>query len=146
MDCGMLKGMIEGATPWVSQSGLTAEVLEPRHVLLRLPGERHLNQVGHVYSGALFTLMEMAGAALLACSYPFGKYIPINKGMEIQFLSPAVTDVLCELSLSEEEANEMRRPIDEKGKGEWVLGMDCRDTEGALIAKAVCTYYVKKLG
>ena len=66
-------------------------------------------------------------------------------GMDIQFLNMGVTDILCELSIPEEEAKEMLRPIDEKGKGEWVLEMDCRDTEGTIIAKSVCHYYIKKM-
>lgn len=145
MDYSTLKPMIEATIPWVKDSGLSAEVLEERHVVLRLPKDRHLNHVGIVYAGSLFMLMEIAGAALFACTYPFGKYVPINRQMEIKFLSMGVTDVLCELAITEERAREMIRPIDEKGKGEWVLEMDCRGTEGSVIAKAVCQYYVKKL-
>ena len=145
MDYRELKPMIEGTIPWVQDSGLSAEVLEERHVVLRLPKDRHLNHVGIVYAGSLFMLMEIAGAALFACTYPLGQYIPINKGMDIQFLNMGVTDILCELSITEEKAKEMLQPIDEKGKGEWVLEMDCRDTEGTTIAKSVCHYYVKKM-
>ncbi len=145
MDYSKLKPMIEATIPWVKDSGLSAEVLEERHVVLRLPKDRHLNHVGIVYAGSLFMLMEIAGAALFACTYPFGKYVPINKEMEIKFLSMGVTDILCELAITEEKAREMIRPIDEKGKGEWILEMECRDTEGCVIAKAVCHYYVKKL-
>ncbi len=145
MDYSALKPMIEGTIPWIKESGLSAEILEERHVVLRLPKDRHLNDVGIVYVGSLFMLMEIAGAALFACTYPFGKYIPINKGMDIRFLNMGVTDILCELSLSEDTAKEMLWPIDEKGKGEWVLEMDCRDTEGTIIAKSTCHYYVKKM-
>lgn len=145
MDYRALKPMIEGTIPWVQDSGLTAEILEERHVVLRLPKDRHLNHVGVVYAGSLFMLMEIAGAALFACTYPVGKYIPINKGMEIKFLNMGVSDILCELSLSEEKAEEMLKPIDEKGKGEWVLEMDCRDTQGTVVAASVCRYYVKKM-
>jgi len=146
MDYTALKPMIEETIPWVKDSGLTAETLEERHVLLRLPKERHLNHVGIVYAGSLFMLMEIAGAALFACTYPFGRYIPINKEMHIRFLKMGTTDIICELSIDEEKAKEMIRPIDEKGKGEWVLEMDCRDTEGNIIATSVCHYYIKKMG
>jgi acyl-coenzyme A thioesterase PaaI-like protein len=145
MDYSSLKPLIEGTIPWVKDSGLSAEVLEERHVVLRLPKDRHLNNVGVVYAGSLFMLMEIAGAALFACTYPLGKYIPVNKRMDIEFLNMGVTDILCELSLTEEKAREMLRPIDEKGKGEWMLEMDCRDTEGTVIAKSVCHYSVKKM-
>jgi acyl-coenzyme A thioesterase PaaI-like protein len=145
MDYSALKPMIEGTIPWVEDSGLSAEVLEERHVVLRLPKDRHLNHVGIVYAGSLFMLMEISGAALFACTYPFGRYIPINKGMDIRFLNAGLTDILCELSISEQKAKEMIRPIDEKGKGEWVLEMDCRDTEGNIVATSVCQYYIKKI-
>jgi acyl-coenzyme A thioesterase PaaI-like protein len=145
MDFGALKPLIEEATAWIRESGLSAQVLEERHVVLRLPRDRHLNRVGHVHGGAALVLMEMAGAALLACTYPFGRYVPIHKAMEIQFLGAAATDLFCELTLSESAAAEMVRPIDEKGKGEWVLEVHCRDAQGTPIAKAVCTYYVKKM-
>ncbi len=145
MDYSKLKPMIEETSPWVRDSGLSAEVLEERHVVLRLPKDRHLNRVGSVYGGSLFMLMDNAGAALFACTYPLGRYIPVNKAMEIRFLNMGTTDILCELALSEKRAQEMLRAIDEKGKGEWVLEMDCRDTEGTVVAEATCRYFVKKL-
>lgn len=145
MDTAALKAMIEGTIPWVRDSGLQAELLEERHVILRLPKDRHLNHVGIVYAGSLFMLMEVSGAALFACTYPLGKYIPINREMTIRFVHMGVTDILCELSISEEKALEMIRPIDEKGKGEWVLEMDCRDTDGNVVATSTCHYYIKKI-
>lgn len=145
MDSAALKAMIEGTIPWVRDSGLQAELLEERHVILRLPKDRHLNHVGIVYAGSLFMLMEVSGAALFACTYPLGKYIPINREMTIRFVHMGLTDIRCELSISEERALEMIRPIDEKGKGEWVLDMDCRDTDGNVVATSTCHYYIKKI-
>jgi hypothetical protein len=145
MDYMAMKPYIEETIPWVKASGLNAEVLEARHAVLRLPKEGHLNHVGIVYAGSLFMLMEIGGAALFGCTYPLGKYIPINKEMSIKFLKMGTTDILCDLSISEEKAAEMIRPIDEKGKGEWVLEMDCRDTEGNVFATSVCHYYIKKM-
>ena len=43
------------------------------------------------------------------------------------------------------KAAEMIKPIDAKGKGEWILEMDCKDTEGNIIASSVCHYYIKKM-
>ena len=146
MDYATLKPYIEETIPWVKASGLKAEVLENRHVVLRLPRDQHLNHVGIVYAGSLFMLMEIAGAALFGCTYPLGKYIPINKEMHIKFLKMGITDILCDLSISEEKAAAMIVPIDEKGKGEWVLEMDCRDTGGNVVSSSVCHYYIKKIG
>jgi hypothetical protein len=41
MDYSTLKTMVEETIPWVKDSGLSAEVLEARHVGLRLPKDRH---------------------------------------------------------------------------------------------------------
>lgn len=145
MDTAALKSMIEGTIPWVRDSGLQVELLEERHVILRLPKDRHLNHVGIVYAGSLFMLMEVSGAALFACTYPLGKYIPINREMTIRFVRMGVTDILCELSITEEKALEMIKPIDERGKGEWVLDMECRDMDKNVIATSTCQYYIKKV-
>ena len=144
MDYESLKPMLEGTIPWVKDSGLTAELLEERHILVRLPKERHLNHVGVVYAGSLFMLMEISGAALFACTYTLGKYVPINKEMSVKFLKMGITDIICELSISKEKAEEMIQPINEKGKGEWILDMECKDTEGNVIATSVCHYYIKR--
>jgi len=140
-----LKPAVEETVPWVKTSGLTAEILEERHVVLRLPKEGHLNHVGIVYAGSLFMLMEIAGATLFGCTYDFGKYIPVNKEMQIKFVKMGITDIVCDLTISKEKAAEMIQPIDERGKGEWILEMDCRDTEGNVVATSVCHYYIKKM-
>ena len=141
-----LKTMIVEMIPWVKDSGLTVPVAEERHVVLKLPCERHMNHVGIVYAGSLFMLMEIAGAALMAVTYPITEYVPINKGMSIDFIKPGLTDVHCELSISEEEAAEKIKPIDENGRGEWILDMETKDENGEVIATSRCTYYVKKIG
>ncbi len=144
-DYATMKPMIEESIPWIKDSGLTVDTLEERHIILRLPKERHLNHVQIVYAGSLFMLMEVAGAALFGCTYPLGKYIPINKEMSIKFLNMGITEIICDLSISEEEAKEKILPIDEKGKGEWILEMDCHDTDGKIVASSVCHYYIKKM-
>ena len=146
MDTDILRTMLEEMIPWVKDSGLRAELLEERHARLRLPKDRHLNHVGIIYAGSLFMLMEVAGAALFGCTYPFGLYIPITKEMTIRFVAMGKTDIVCDLRISKETAAEMIAPIDEKGKGEWTLDMDCVDTDGNLVAASTCHYYIKKMG
>jgi acyl-coenzyme A thioesterase PaaI-like protein len=145
VDYAALKKYIEAAIPWITASGLTAELLEDRHVTLRLPRDRHLNHLGIVYAGSLFMLMEVAGAALLACTYHLGRYIPITREMHVKFLRMGTTDITCDLSISEAQAAAMILPIDEKGRGEWVLEMDCRDANGKVVSSSVCHYYVRKV-
>ncbi len=142
-----LKQMVVEAIPWVKDSGMTAEVVEERHVVLKLPKDRHLNHVGIVYAGSLFMVMEIAGAVLMAVTYPPGEnygYVPINKGMSIDFIKPGMTDMYCDLTITEEEAVEKIKPIDENGRGDWFLDMEIKNEEGEVCATSRCNYYVKK--
>ena len=145
MDYDALKPMLEETIPWIRDSGIRAEVLEERHAVLRLPRDHHLNHVGIIYAGSLFALMELAGAALFGCTYTLGKYIPINKEMSVKFLKMGTTDIVCDLSISEDRAAEMIEPIDARGRGEWTLEMECTDTTGNVVATSECHYYIKKI-
>ena len=146
MDYSALKAFIEESIPWVKAGGLTAELLEERHIILKIPKERHVNHVGTVYAGSTFMLMEIAGAALAASTYGLGRFIPLNKEMTIRYKKPATTDIFCELTISEEEAAEKIKPIEEKGKGIWPLEMEAKDETGVVVATSSCNYYLKKIG
>jgi thioesterase domain-containing protein len=142
MDLGDLKKAITDTIPWVKMSGICVETFQEGHVKLCVPVENHLNHVGIIYAGTHFMLMEVAGAALFLATYGIEKYIPINKGMSIRFLKPATTDISCELRLDREEGLEKLKPIEEKGRGEWVLDMSITDAHGTIVSTSTCTYYL----
>lgn len=133
---------ITDTIPWVKMSGITVETFEDTHVKLLVPAANHMNHVGIVYAGTHFMLMEVAGAALFISLYGVERFIPINKGMSIRFHRPAMTDIACELRMSREEAQEKLKPIEEKGKGEWVLDMTVTDANGTVVSSSTCTYYI----
>jgi acyl-coenzyme A thioesterase PaaI-like protein len=142
MDLGDLKKAITDTIPWVKMSGINVETFQEGHVKLCVPMENHLNHVGIIYAGTHFMLMEVAGAALFLATYGIEKYIPINKGMSIRFLKPATTGISCELRLDREEGLEKLKPIEEKGRGEWVLDMAVTDAHGTIVSTSTCTYYL----
>jgi len=41
-----------------------------------------------------------------------------------------------------EEAQEKLKPVEEKGKGEWVLDKTVTDTNGTIVPASRCTYYL----
>ena len=139
-----LPGLLTETIPWVKDGGLKLIEATDRHVKLMIPKDKHLNHVGIVYAGSLFMLMEVAGAALMATTYT--GYVPINKGMSIEFKKPGLTDMYCDLTLTREDADAMIKPIEEseKKKGDWVLKMEATDENGQVCATSVCTYYLKK--
>jgi acyl-coenzyme A thioesterase PaaI-like protein len=142
MDLETLKMAVTDTIPWVKMSGLCMEIFEEGHVKLSVPAKNHLNHVGIVYAGTHFMLMEVAGAALFLVTYGIEKFLPINKGMEIRFLKPATTDISCELRIEREEAREKLKPIEVKGRGEWILDMTVSDIRGVTVSTSTCTYYL----
>ncbi len=142
MDLETLRTAITDTIPWVKMSGLAVDIFEEGHVKLSVPAVNHMNHVGIVYAGTHFMLMEVAGAALFLATYGIDKFLPINKGMNIRFLKPATTDISCVLSLNKDEAQEKMKPIEEKGRGEWILDMAVTDAQGAIVSSSTCTYYL----
>jgi acyl-coenzyme A thioesterase PaaI-like protein len=137
-----LKAAILDAVPWVKMSGITIDLFTPGHVKLSVPATYHLNHVGIMYAGTHFMLMEIAGAALFLATYGVDRFLPINKGMSIRFLKPAFTGVSCELKMDASEAREKVKPLEEKGKGEWVLDMTVTDANGITVSSSTCTYFI----
>jgi acyl-coenzyme A thioesterase PaaI-like protein len=142
MDIEALKTAITDTIPWVKMSGLCLDIFEEGHVKLSVPAINHMNHVGIVYAGTHFMLMEVAGAALFLATYGIERFLPINKGMDIRFLKPAFTDISCELRIEREDAREKLIPIEEKGRGEWILDMTVSDIRGVTVSTSTCTYYL----
>lgn len=142
MDLETLKTAITDTIPWVKMSGLEVDIFEEGHVKLSVPAVNHMNHVGIVYAGTHFMLMEVAGAALFLATYGIDKFLPINKGMNIRFLKPATTDISCVLTLDKDEARKKMKPIEEKGRGEWILDMAVADVQGTIVSSSTCTYYL----
>lgn len=142
MDLNALRSAITDTIPWVKDSGLCVDIFEQGHVKLSVPAARHLNHVGIVYAGTHFMLMEVAGAALFMATYGIERFVPVNKGMSIRFMKPALTDISCELSLSSEEAAARMAPVIERGKGDWILEMSVTDVNGTTVSNSSCNYYL----
>jgi len=142
MDGMTLQQALMDKIPWVKESGLKVDVFEERHIRLSVPKNKHLNHVGTVYAGTQFMLMEIAGAALFIATYGIKRFVPINKGMSIRYLKPASTDLFCDLTITPEEAQTMIKPIEERGKGEWLLNMSATDEQGVTVSTSSCTYYI----
>lgn len=143
MDFELLKSIVLNAVPWMATSGLNVDILEERHVRLSVPvREKHLNHVGIVWAGTHFMIMEVAGAALFGATYDFRRFVPVNKGMSIRYLRPAVTDLVCDISIGAEEAAEKIRLVEEKGRGDWIIDVPVTDAGGNLVSSSTCNFYI----
>lgn len=78
---------------WVGDGKFTNEILDERHVRVVVPVEGlHLNHVGIVYAGTMFTAMELAAGAIFMCTYGLDEFVPIVSNFEISFLKPTKKD------------------------------------------------------
>lgn len=136
------KSFSQSPIEYVNMACLEPEVLEERHVRLRLPAKPlHMNHVGTVYAGSMFTIAEIAGANLFMCTYG-DAYIPILKSVKVQYMKPAMGDVLVDLTIDEETAREKIVPIAERGKGDYLLDVPLMDEGSQQVALAQFNYYV----
>jgi thioesterase domain-containing protein len=127
--------------PVVQFSGFGVEKLKDRDITVFMPMGPNTNHVGIMYAGSLVMLVEMAGAALFATTYPYERYTLINKGMSIRYLKPSMTKTYCRLSISKEDAEAKIKPVDERGRGDWIIDITAVDEKGVEVCKANCNYY-----
>ena len=100
------EAITHGKIQYLNDAGLAPELFEERHVVCRLPvNPVHMNHVGIAYAGSFFIVAEATGASLIKCTYG-KKYVAIIKNATLDYLRPAKTDLVVDLSMTEEEAKE----------------------------------------
>ena len=136
------EAITHGKIQYLNDAGLAPELFEERHVVCRLPvNPVHMNHVGIAYAGSFFSVAEATGASLIKCTYG-KKYVAIIKNATLDYLRPAKTDLVVDLSMTEEEAKERIAYVEEHGKGQYPLDIPVKDAEGNLCANVHITYYL----
>lgn len=144
VNCEAIKKLVENMPiPYAKMSGLYLEEIEERHAKLCLPlGDLHKNHVGTAYAGSMFVLAEIYTAVIIYATYGMEKYIPIASKAEIEYMKPTRNDLVIDMSFTEEEAAELIRPVEERGRGRITLNIPIRDTEGVDVAKVTAVVYL----
>lgn len=139
-----IKKLIENMPiPYAKMSGMYLEEVEERHAKMVLPlGELHKNHVGTAYAGSMFVLAEIYTAVIIYATYGLDKYIPIASKAEIEYVKPTKSDLVIDVTLSEEEAEDMIRPVKERGRGRITLNLPIKDVEGNDVAKVMAVVYL----
>lgn len=128
---------------WVELGKFSNDIIEERHIRMSAPVEGlHINHVGTVYAGSMFTLLELAAGAIFMCTYGLDEYVPIVAGFEIKYLKPTKKDIVVDIEWTEEEAEAFIKPIKERGRGRLPVEMTLKDVDGVEVAKAVSTLYI----
>lgn len=140
---GLADNVNNGPTPFINMANMQAEVVEERHVKLRLPVEGlHMNHVGIAYAGSEFILAEIAGGTLFMATYGTDEFVPILKGVDIKFVKPGTKDLQVDIALTEEEAEEKigaRSASAVAATTSWTSPV--YDVDGLLVAQMNFNYY-----
>ena len=141
-----IRQYIEKPFAFIERMGVQAPVLEHGHVKLSAPLAPNINHIGTMYAGALFTLAELPGGALFLTSFDVNRFYPIVKEMTIQFRRPAATDAVIDIRMNEAEVQRIQQEADARGKSEYVLEGEVKDTNGQVVALSRGIYQLRKHG
>ncbi len=139
----ILKELVENKIAFVERMGLKVLALTSGYVKLWAPLRGNENHIGSMYAGALFTLAEIPGGALILTTFDPTKCYPIIKELTIKFIRPAQSDVTTEISLSQEEVDRIVREISDNGKAEFVLRAELKDGSGTVVATSQGLYQLR---
>ncbi len=107
---------------------------------MKMPFEPNKNHVGTMYAGALFTLAEIPGGAVLISAFDMQTFFPTLAKITTKFTAPARTAVTVVCDLSEEELERIENEATETGKSVFILELELKDEKGVVVAKTVGHY------
>jgi acyl-coenzyme A thioesterase PaaI-like protein len=137
--------LIVDAVEGIKRTGIRVLSLRDRYAKMLMPLEGNVNHVGMMYAGSLFTLGEIAGGAIHVVSFDMAKLFPVVKEINIRFRRPAMSDVIMEAELSQEEASRIQAEALEKGKADYALNLELEDAGGEVVAIVDGTWQVRAM-
>jgi thioesterase domain-containing protein len=139
------KNLVENSIGFLKRMGMKVLVMEPNHVEVMAPIAGNENHLGTVYAGALFSIAEVPGGVLFYTTFDASRFYPIVKDVRIRFLKPATTDVTVAMSMLPGEARRITREAEEKGKADFQMETEVRDTRGEVVAVTTSLYQIRRI-
>ena len=135
--------MFQKGIPFAARTGIEATRLEKDGIELKMPLAPNINHIGTMYAGALFTLGEMMGGAVAMVYFIEHSLIPIVKGLNIKFTKPAKMDITAGYAMTEDEVNRIIAECKEKGKADYSIKLELKDSTGLVVAVTEGLYQVR---
>jgi len=88
---------------------------------------------------------EFAGGILHIVPFDYMKFFPIVKEVNIRFRRPALTDVVMEVNICEEEAETLLNEAQEKGKADFSRNLALIDVSGETVAEVKCVWQIGQI-
>jgi hypothetical protein len=136
---------VESGIEGIRRTGIKVLEMRDRYVKTLMPLEGNINHVGIMYAGSLFTLGETMGGAISGVAFDLEQFFPIVKDITIKFRRPAVTDVTLELTMGEDEADRIQQEAQEKGKADFTLDLELKDTNGETVSLVHGVWQIRKI-
>jgi len=145
VDVSDVQSLIEEKVPVAGFLGLSVEAVEPGRVRLRMPFSPQIkNHLDIVYAGAIFTLAEIAGGVAMLSAFEQDGCTVLARRMEIDYVRPSRSDLLCEVTLSAAVIADSRDAVRAAGKADVVLPVEVHDERGRVIARVSAFYYLRQ--
>lgn len=139
----VIKKMAAKAIPFVRRSGLRVDIFKRGHVRCSMPLKPNKNHIGTMYAGALFTLAEMPGGVLFLSSFDNKAFFPIVKELTMKFVKPATETISVDITMTEERIQELQTLAKEKGKAEFILEGELKNSAGEVVAVSRGVYQLR---
>lgn len=136
-----VENVLRTNVPLVGTMGM--EVLEaaPGRIRTRLPfAPQNGNHIGTVYAGVLFSFLEATGGALVLVSFDVSRWIPVIVEGTIRYTRPVTGTIGCDLSLTEDERDEVHRTLENDPKSSWTLAASAVAEDGRVVCEADLVY------
>jgi len=138
-------GYVETGVEGIQRTGIKVLAMKDRYVKTLMPLAGNVNHVGIMYAGSLFTIGECMGGAIYGVAFDVKRFYPIVKEVTIKFRRPVVTDVTLELEMSENEAEAIQQEAEEKGKADFTLDLELKDTNGETVCAVSGIWQIRKI-
>jgi hypothetical protein len=136
---------VETGVEGIKRTGIKVLAMKDGYVKTLMPLEGNVNHVGIMYAGSLFTIGECMGGAIYGVAFDVQRFYPIVKEVTIKFRRPAVTDVTLELEMSQQEAEAIQQEAEEKGKADFALDLELKDTNGERVCEVNGIWQIRKI-
>lgn len=141
-----VSNILEEMVPFIKKVGIKVKHIAPREATCTLPADpSNMNHIGTFHAGAIFTLAETAGGAIMIASFDMTKYRLVIRSAEINYKKPSSTELSCSISMPEAEVSRVLAEVDTKGKIDLPVKMALTDSAGTVIAEVTAIYNIKKL-
>ncbi len=103
------------------------------------------NHINTVHAAFQLASAEMLGGLAALKNRSSQKYVPVVRGLNINFKKPAFSDITAEAHFSSVDAEKMNTALATNGRYDFDLEILIKNTDGDVVAEATGSYAVRTM-